>query len=447
MRDDTGAGDEPTSAIGVEQFQGFYAIKQRFLSDRSKESALAILSELTALDVGEIDSEVWMDVKDLIVCLMDTITLPVLVTNHQLLLLTALNRCSSRVVDLLANYTLRHIEKIYDELSSSSIAVTVAFARRIVDAQCAQSVANLLWRFAALNAVQEELKSQLATTNAEERFNIHQVTAIVLKEGGDASKITDLVDALAKEIETRDILCQLSAVELLTLIKFFGHLSVTEVQCLGRYPIFLHSLFDIVHHFDILDASQRLLAFDTLAVLASTDDAKIFLQGIAQEYNMDKAMNAFGAAICSGPLELRVRHIDALTLMMRPSNTIKKEVSEIVYSWFAELGEPFPSVLLSYASKPFPEIRIATLRLFDQLFNYDWAVRRFIVLAGFMECLLNRNTETNAEGKQLKFDVVCRLIECGASLIPPEDLLKLKLYRREGPFYVDRPPQIDMENE
>lgn len=64
-----------------------------------------------------------------------------------------------------------------------------------------------------------------------------------------------------------------------------------------------------------------------------------------------------------------------------------------------------------------------------------------------MECLLNRNTETNAEGKQLKFDVVCRLIECGASLIPPEDLLKLKLYRREGPFYVDRPPQIDMENE
>lgn len=38
---------------------------------------------------------------------------------------------------------------------------------------------------------------------------------------------------------------------------------------------------------------------------------------------MDKAMNAFGAAICSGPLELRVRHIDALTLMMRPSNTIK----------------------------------------------------------------------------------------------------------------------------
>lgn len=38
----------------------------------------------------------------------------------------------------------------------------------------------------------------------------------MLKEGGDASKITDLVDALAKEIETRDILCQLSAVELLS---------------------------------------------------------------------------------------------------------------------------------------------------------------------------------------------------------------------------------------
>uniref|UniRef100_A0A914ZVV4 26S proteasome non-ATPase regulatory subunit 5 n=1 Tax=Parascaris univalens TaxID=6257 RepID=A0A914ZVV4_PARUN len=488
MRDDTGTGDEPTSAVGVGQFKGFYAIKQRFLSERSKESALTILNELTALDDGEIDSEMWMDVKDLIACLVDTITLPVLITNHQLLLLTALNRCSSRVIDFLAEYTLRHIEKIYDELSSSSIAVTIAFARRIVDAQCAQSVANLLWRFAGLNAVQEELKSRLMIANAEERFNIHQVTALVLKEGGDASKITDLVNALASEIESRDILCQLNAVELLSdaasqhtsaaeflmtagvvdrlykllqdiaeqpdagflfpaLMKFFGHLSVTEVHCLRRYPIFLHSLFDIVHHFDILDASQRLLAFDTLAVLASTDDAKIFLQSIAQEYDMDKAMNAFGAAICSGPLELRVRHIDALTMMIRPSNTIQNEVSEIVHSWFAGLGEPFPSVLLSYASKPFPEIRIATLRLFDQLFNYDWAIKKFMVLAGFMECLLNRNIETNAEGKQLKFDVVCRLIKCGTSVILPEDLLRLKLYRREGPFHVDRPPQIDMENE
>lgn len=60
---------------------------------------------------------------------------------------------------------------------------------------------------------------------------------------------------------------------------------------------------------------------------------------------------------------------------------------------------------------------------------------------------MNRDTETNAEGRQRKFDIVCRLIDQGDSIIPAEDLLKLKLYRREGAFYVERKPQIDMEND
>ncbi|KHN71896.1 26S proteasome non-ATPase regulatory subunit 5 [Toxocara canis] len=489
MRENTGAGDKPTSAVDHEQqFEGFYAIKQRFLSDRNEGTALAILNQLATLDNGEIDPDVWPDVKDLVLCLLDTITLQVLISRHQLVLLNALNRCSGRVVDLLAEYTLRHIQQVQTALSSSDISVTIAFVRRITHPQCAISIANLLWRFAGLKAVQEELKSQLSTNDAEERFRIHQVTANVLREGGDPSKITDLVEALVSEVVSQDIMCQLNGLELLAdaasqrastanylisagvadrvykllhdikeqpdagftfpaVIKFFGHLSVGDVGCLRRYPTFMHLMFDLVYHFDLLDASQRLLAFDTLALLASSDEAKIFLNTISEEDNMGKAMNAFGAAICSGPLELRVRHLDALTMMIRPSNPPNKEVSEIVRCWFVELGEPFPSLVLSYASKPFPEMQMATLKLFDQLFHYEWAIKTFVVLPRFLEWALNRNSETKSEEKQLKFDVVCRLIECGASQIVPEDLIKLKLYRREGAFYVDRPPQVDMQNE
>lgn len=65
----------------------------------------------------------------------------------------------------------------------------------------------------------------------------------------------------------------------------------------------------------------------------------------------------------------------------------------------------------------------------------------------FMECVLDRRLETTADGKQYKFDIVCSLIVHGASVILPEDMIKLKLYRREGVFYVDRAPEVAMENE
>ena len=65
------------------------------------------------------------------------------------------------------------------------------------------------------------------------------------------------------------------------VMKFFGHLSITDAQCLRRYPNFLRNLLDLVYQYDRLDASLRLLAFDTLAVVASTEDAKRYLSSFS----------------------------------------------------------------------------------------------------------------------------------------------------------------------
>lgn len=64
-------------------------------------------------------------------------------------------------------------------------------------------------------------------------------------------------------------------------MKFFGHLSVVNVDCLLKYPKFLDSVFDLVFHFDMLDPCQRLLAFDTIAVIGSNDTGKLFLHKIS----------------------------------------------------------------------------------------------------------------------------------------------------------------------
>ncbi|OZC06056.1 hypothetical protein X798_06959 [Onchocerca flexuosa] len=470
----------------------FYEMKQRLLAERTEMKAIEMLQKLLSYNMERIDWDAFPDLKDLIICILDTVGIVCLTEKHQILVLNGINTSHPRVVDVLVDYYIRHIDEVYEMLSNSHIAVTIAFARRICDFDCAGSIAVLLTRFASLKLVQDELLNQLNSNRAEVRFRIHQVTTLVMKEGDDLHKIANLINRLAEELGSTDILIQINAVEMFAdgasqkastakyllsigivdhlnrlfiqcmdqpdtgflypaLIKFFGHLSVSNVECLPQFPKFLDSLFDLIYHFDRLDASLRLLAFDTLAAVGSTDRAKKFLDrqhNNCTQCDMRRAMNAFGVAIASGPLDLRVRHINALSMMLEVKNEAKDAGADaIAQKWFNWLGETFPSVVISYLNKPFNDVRISSLRLLLALFDHPWAIRIFYSSAGFLISILNRGTENNAEGKQYKYDVICKLIDSADSAISPEDMIRLKMYRREGAFYVERNPQVDMEND
>lgn len=45
------------------------------------------------------------------------------------------------------------------------------------------------------------------------------------------------------------------------------------------------------------------------------------------QYDMRRAMNAFGVAVASGPIDLRVRHISALSMMLE----VKDEVEVMIH--------------------------------------------------------------------------------------------------------------------
>uniref|UniRef100_A0A1I8EWA7 26S proteasome non-ATPase regulatory subunit 5 n=1 Tax=Wuchereria bancrofti TaxID=6293 RepID=A0A1I8EWA7_WUCBA len=435
--------DSPTNDTAYD-VDTFYDMKQHLLAERTEVKAIEMLQKLLSHNVEHIDWDAFPDLKDLIICILDTVVS--LTEKHQILVLNGINNSHPKVVDVLVDYYIRHIDEVYEMLSNSHIAVTIAFARRVCDFDCAGSIAVLLTRFASLKLVQDELLNQLNSNRAEVRFRIHQVTTLVMKEGNDLHKVGDLISRLAEELESNDILIQINAVEmfadgasqkistakyLLTtgivdhlnrlfvqcmeqpdagflypaLIKFFGHLSVASVECLSQFPKFLDSLLDLIYHFDRLDASLRLLAFDTLAAVGSTDRAKKFLDrqhNNCTQCDMRRAMNAFGIAIATGPLDLRVRHISALSMMLEVKDEVEDaDADAIAQKWFNWLGENFP----------------------------------------FMVAILSRNTERNAEGKQCKYDVICKLIDSSDSVISPEDMMKLKMYRREGAFYVERNPQ------
>ncbi|EJD74604.1 hypothetical protein LOAG_18101 [Loa loa] len=493
MRDNNAETTEESSTSDTTyDVDTFYEMKQRLVTERTEMKAIEMLQKLLSHNMERIDWDAFPDLKDLIICILDTVGIVSITEKHQILVLNGINNSHPRVVDVLVDYYIRHIDEVYEILSNSHIAVTIAFARRVCDFDCAGSIAVLLTRFAPLKLVQDELLNQLNSKRAEVRFRVHQVTTLVMKAGNDLPKIGDLITRLAEELGSTDILIQINAVEMFAdgasqktstakyllstgivdqlnrlfvqcmeqpdagflypaLIKFFGHLSVANVECLSRFPKFLDSLFDLIYHFDRLDASLRLLAFDTLGAVGSTDRAKKFLDG---QYNncpqcdMRRAMNAFGVAIASGPLDLRVRHISALSMMLEVKDEVEDaDADAVAQKWFNWLGETFPSVVISYLSKPFDDVRISSLRLLLALFDHKWSIRTFYFATGFLASILNRSIERNAEGKQCKYDVICKLIDSADPIISPEDMIRLKMYRREGAFYVERNPQVDMEND
>ncbi|EJW83867.1 hypothetical protein WUBG_05221 [Wuchereria bancrofti] len=205
--------DSPTNDTAYD-VDTFYDMKQHLLAERTEVKAIEMLQKLLSHNVEHIDWDAFPDLKDLIICILDTVGIVSLTEKHQILVLNGINNSHPKVVDVLVDYYIRHIDEVYEMLSNSHIAVTIAFARRVCDFDCAGSIAVLLTRFASLKLVQDELLNQLNSNRAEVRFRIHQVTTLVMKEGNDLHKVGDLISRLAEELESNDILIQINAVEM-----------------------------------------------------------------------------------------------------------------------------------------------------------------------------------------------------------------------------------------
>lgn len=62
------------------------------------------------------------------------------------------------------------------------------------------------------------------------------------------------------------------------IIRFFGYMAAVDpVGTCDAYPQFLQSLWQLAFNWAELEPAQRLLAFDTLALLASTNKGRAYL--------------------------------------------------------------------------------------------------------------------------------------------------------------------------
>ncbi|KAK3730010.1 hypothetical protein QZH41_000964 [Actinostola sp. cb2023] len=103
--------------------------------------------------------------------------------------------------------------------------------------------------------------------------------------------------------------------------------------------------------------------------------------------------------------------------------------------------------LATVAKQPFEEFRCGALKLMISLAKYEWAQQDMVVCPGYLEYLLDRRTEPEKSGKELKYELIVELIHSTSSrqVFDVPYLLKLREYEREGPFFAKAQAAVAFE--
>ena len=139
--------------------------------------------------------------------------------------------------------------------------------------------------------------------------------------------------------------------------------------------------------------------------------------------------------MAEGPSDLRVRVLHSLAYFFSLCESPEGATKSV--EWFYQLHTNPLAVVLSIAKQPFADLRASGLRLLLALSPHEWAQREMTRLPGFVEYLLDRRTEPDKEGKELKHNIVHSLVASGTaeSVFGSVNYLQLRKYDREGPFF------------
>ncbi len=104
---------------------------------------------------------------------------------------------------------------------------------------------------------------------------------------------------------------------------------------------------------------------------------------------------------------------------------------------------------MQLASQPFLQLRCAAIQHFATLALTLWGQKTLNEYPGFNEYLLNRSTESTKEAKEEKYNVVQTLVESPTvqEVFGQPYYTKLRLYEKEGPFYVLTEAAVAFEGE
>ena len=187
-------------------------------------------------------------------------------------------------------------------------------------------------------------------------------------------------------------------------------------------------MLEAVHHPE--EGNTWGVAVDTFGVLGSRVAGR---KALGTSWSLlEEALKQLGRLIREGRSEVRVRSLHTLnTILSCPHD------DQETRRWL-NLSLPRPvATLLSIARQPFSDLHMESLGIIFTLAQSQWGQQEMKVVPGLIEYLLDRRTEMERPGKEMKYDIVHALAssstaeqEFGSSV-----LVKLRKYDREGAFF------------
>ncbi|XP_052889051.1 26S proteasome non-ATPase regulatory subunit 5 isoform X1 [Anopheles moucheti] len=211
---------------------------------------------------------------------------------------------------------------------------------------------------------------------------------------------------------------------------------------LARHPEWVTFMFDLTSPEDPM---LMTIAYDCLGMVGSTHEGKVFLN--YQKAKMEIFLKEFPGVLHSTLEAYKVRLIECLTnLLTGGTEPIDNMISSITQEWYETMTDSKDLELVHELFKvPFPNIKMAALKLLSAIVDHRWGQLFYQNTAGFNELLLNRRMDNDVNVAQFKFDVIKKLSLC--TTLESFVANALKQYVSEGAFYRKAVVEVAIEGD
>ena len=232
------------------------------------------------------------------------------------------------------------------------------------------------------------------------------------------------------------------------LLKFFGKLCLSigceAARLSEQFPLFLQCTLEMALMPD--DHTLWGLAVDTLGLLTSYPAGRMVL--FSMEQVTLQVLASLGVELTSSLSERRNRVLRLIKMMVscEEEEDASRQESRTM-QWCLLVHPTLCSLLLSFVRMPFSDLRVAVLHVMMEMARWEWGQRLMQGCPGLLEFLLDREVVLDKEGCELKYDAVRRCVEseCGVAVWGNVDMLKLRKFQKEGPFYQKSETSVAIE--
>ncbi|ETN63968.1 hypothetical protein AND_004298 [Anopheles darlingi] len=227
-------------------------------------------------------------------------------------------------------------------------------------------------------------------------------------------------------------------------LRFYGNAaSLQPAMFFSRYPEAIDFIFEQGY---TEDDTCSLIAYESIAVVAAKDVGKIYLHTKLKD-KMDKLLGAVKKLIHSSRERYGPRFIDSLTNIIAAENadsTVNNQIAVIARDFYeAAAGRSDLQMVMELFVIPFSEVKMASLKLLSAIIDYRWGQLYLKDTACFIEGLLNRSLDSDAQVTRYKYEVIKKLAT--STVLDRFDSMALQQYVSDGAFYKKATVEVDFE--